>query len=198
MTRREPLIATGVVVALLLLSACGSEGRTASTTTPSRTAVTELPTPHSSNFLPCAGITGLSDAVQLVQDGLASLVVSASISADPGPVENNSRLLKVESYTTVAGTAENGPLDQIEEASAPDENLLPPGRYLLLLGVTPQVSTYFLSDGLRGSFALDGDSAFQRCANGADPSSPILVHDGITDEAELAGLFQQALAGDSR
>lgn len=197
------LLAAGV--ATLALAGCASSatraGGSAATTDVSSAASSETPsptsstpTPHSSNpFLACDGISGLDVATTLVDDGRTVLVVTAQISEQPTHEAELTNVVPLQSYSVQAGDETNGPVKEVQFEAAPGANLLPAGTYLLLLGATPTSSRYFLSNGLPGSFEQDGDNAYQRCPNYSDPSQPRTIQTGVTDVAQLADLFNQAI-----
>lgn len=147
-------------------------------------------TPAPSVPVPCRGVTGSAIADDLVRGGQARAFVSVVVKDQPGPLVDNSRHVPIADSTVLAGTLENGGLEVIEESAASIEsNVLQPGDYLVLVGETPVKGRYFLSDGLRGSFVLDGANAYERCPNPEDPDDPVVVREGITDVGELTRLF---------
>jgi hypothetical protein len=156
----------------------------------------DLQSVHSSvpAYLACDGVQGAADAAGLVVGGEAVAAVLVTIDEPAGRARFSTRWVPVAAYTVVAGSLDSR-LSEVEEfvASGQDESTLPPGEYLLLLGSAEAPGRYFLSDGLAGSFAVEGDEAFERCPNPDSPGSPRLVRDGVTDIAILASLFDQAM-----
>lgn len=189
----------GAVVMGILVTGCSQGGPSVIDKLPKDHDPAPVHTILPSPPIECDGINDISRALELIASGRAVALVSATITAEPGPVENVARTVPVESYTLLAGQLPSGPVRQVEESAANDKtNSLEPGSYLVLLGETGQESAYFLSDGLRGSFVVDGVSAYEQCPNYADPDHPTIVRTGITDIQELSDLFAKAFADDSR
>lgn len=118
-----------------------------------------------------------------------------TIDSPPGDEQYSARVVPVASADLLAGALPHGGLKEIEEAAASnDDNLLPAGSYLLLVGTTPTASRYFLSDGLRGSFVSENGVVSQRCTNTANPASPTAVRGSVTDADTLTALFAEALS----
>jgi hypothetical protein len=197
--RLSHLLAAGV--ATLALAGCASSGLAAggSTSTVGSLPASSTPIPQPMNpFLSCAAISGLAAATKLVDDGRTTLVVTARIARQPTRETELTSVVPVVSYSVVAGGEGNGPVKYVEFDAAPGANLLPPGSYLLALGASSTPSRYFLSNGLSGSFVLDGGHAYRRCPNLSDPSRPRAMQAGVTEVTRLADLFNQAIeTGDS-
>lgn len=186
---------------LLLLGAvllgCSREANDAGVQSPGRSGVgpafTAMPAPP----VECNGIGGLSTVEELVASGEAVALISATIKAEPGAIENNERTVAVESYTLVAGELPYGPVSMIAEAAASEKtNPLAPGSYLVLLGTSGPDAAYFLSDGRRGTFVLNGESAYEQCPNYSDPDHTTVMRSGVTNVPDLVNLFAKAFSED--
>jgi hypothetical protein len=189
---------TVVIVVACLCVGCGSnEPKAKPESAAKSSASTQISLPVPSPVATCDGVSGQATANDLVEAGQAVAVVVVTISGSPGPVENNVRYVPVDSSKVVAGGLD-ADLQQIEESSSgPNDNLLPAGQYMVLIGGS-QKTQFYLADGLRGSFAIDGTSAYERCANADNPSQPIEVKTGVVDQAVLTGLFTQAIKVDTQ
>lgn len=183
-----------VLVSVGSIVSCGENGPAAGTSPknpPTAPIRTVLPSPP----LECEGISDLATAQALIDGGEAVAFIAATITAQAGPVENSARLVPVEDFTLLAGQLPSGSVNQVQEGAATEKtNILEPGSYLILVGVTAQESTYFLSAGRRGSFVVVDNDAYQRCPNYADPANPSVVRSGITDTEELTAVFAEALS----
>lgn len=133
------------------------------------------------------GLTSLGDSVALVQ---------AVVTQNPPPVQDGELLVPVTSYHLLAGRLPEGGLDALQEAAV-GTNFLPPATYLLLLGDAQAPNTYFVSDGLRGSFVISGGSALEQCPdyNGSDQIH--LADSGITGTSALTDALSHALTASS-
>jgi hypothetical protein len=182
-----------------LTSACAQQAGSVSSAEPaplSSTPSQVAATPLSSDPNPCNGVKDVAAAYRLVNGGQSVALVSVTISEPPGEIENNARLLRVEASTLLAGQLPDGEVRVVEAGSTPNgPEVLPPGKYLILVGRTSSPATYFLSDGLRGSFTVEGDRAFERCPNADDPSAPGVVREGVTSIPELTALFAASFKG---
>lgn len=166
-------LAARVVLALLIclgVTACGSSTLSeagAGPSSPSEELTPKAkiaPAPAPPAFLDCGGAIDLASAALLVNQGLAEALVKVTITEQPGDVTDNVRDVSVASYQLLSGALDSGPVLTIQEGDEPSSNSLPPGDYAVLLGTTGQDGTYFLSDGLRGSFVLDVDAtAIEQC-----------------------------------
>lgn len=154
---------------------------------------TRQPTPPTPTPLnqPCMGISGVNAAVELVEGGATVAVVAASITNQVTPESWSDKqwTVTVSKSHTIAGSLSNGPLSTLEAIG----ELPPPGDYLLLLGAGVEPGDYFLSDGLRGSFELDGDNAYQRCPTKGEPGTATAVHGGVTNVSQLGSIFDEAI-----
>lgn len=208
-------ILTTLSVAAIVVAGCASSqsntpratdhDATSRTATASRSPVShkrpQVVVPAPGSLLACGDVSSDADAAQLVVQGEAEAFVKISITAAPGPVFDNTRTLAVADYQVLAGSLSSGGLQQIQEADQSDTNTLPPGAYAILVGATGTDGTYFLSDGVRGSFVLNGDDATQQCPDFDNPQSsapssdPVPSSSGVeTVESlsQLTKLFEDA------
>ena len=180
----------GLFVGGLLTVACGSTSEVdAADGSESKAA---LPTPHSSALSQCEGVGDVAAAERLIIGGAAVALADVSLSREPDDEQYNSRTVVVDEAQLLAGSVPNGVIEAVELAAVNGQNPLPPGRYLVLLGEAGPKSTYFLSNGVQGSFAVEGDSAFQRCPDPSGGEGVLLVRTGITDQNELESAFERA------
>jgi hypothetical protein len=188
-------MATGLAVFLSLVG-CAANAAHEARAKPPRDAHLSVHTVLPSPPIDCEGIDGLETAQSLVDSGDAVALISVTISDQPGSVENVTRAVPVTDFRLLAGRLPSGPLKVIEESGANDTvNILEPASYVLLLGDGEQSSTYFLSDGRRGSFLVEGDDAYEQCPNYADTTRPFIVKEGVTKIGALTELFAEALNG---
>lgn len=154
---------------------------------------TASPIPHPSPpYDTCTGATSYAAVLDLVTGGRATLFVKATVTGDAAKDGPNSKVVPVQDVTVLAGEATAGIPEMISHTELEQYNDLPRGTYLLLLShFEGSDSTYSLAFGLPGSFATDGDMAFQRCAHEADPSHPIRAEQGTTID-DLASNVQKA------
>ena len=201
-----------VVAGVASVAACSnSSARVADRLTPTPKATTHhsshaarvapsspVPTPINA----CTGVASYSDALDLVQSGLVTLAIRGTITDEPQPSTDGgvTQNVAVSDYSVIAGSETNGPVQLIRETTAngsePPVNLLPPGSYVLLLGVTENASTYYLADGYLGSFAIDGSDAVQRCPDYNNPGHPLQAST-TTTLTSLADYLSQAIAASS-
>lgn len=182
-------LASAAVCALVLTAGCSSQTNrspsddlsapTDSGSTPTRdVAVSTLPHPGRPDNA-CIGATSYADVLDLVTGGRATLFVRATVTGDATKDGPNSKNVPVGDVAVLAGNDADGTPDKISETELEQYNDLPPGTYLMLLSHSRgSGSTYDLAYGLPGSFTIEGDYAFERCANEADPSSPIRAAQG--------------------
>ncbi|MFT4009256.1 MAG: hypothetical protein QM655_04355 [Nocardioidaceae bacterium] len=109
---------------------------------------------------------------------------------DAGDVEYHSRLVSVRSADVLAGQASGGEIRQVEELSDGD-NMLAPGEYLVLLGYA--ADTYYLADGVLGSFRVQDGLAYRQCPGEGE----ITVSAVGAPVDQLAELFSQAFQQES-
>jgi hypothetical protein len=151
-------------------------------------------------FAACHGVRDSDAALDLVYGGDAVALVEATVTgpaSTPTPPGHTGRV-PVTDLALLSGDLANGVATDIEVSLGDsDSEPLPPGRYVLLVGVTPSRGTYYLADGNSGSFVVQGSAAHQRCwrKGVGDEPDPILepIPDGIEIDA-LASLFDEAFA----
>lgn len=187
------LAVLSVLPCLVSVAGCGSVSEPPNSgTDPSSQGPAETPHPHPPTV--CEGIRDQTAVETLVGDGDAVALVSVTINQQPGKEYLFQRDVPIDTSQLLSGNLPAGPVETVQESAANDTvNALPPGAYLLLLGDGGEDSTYFLSDGLRGSFVIDGDQAYQQCPNYAQPDKPFTIHEGVTQISELAAMFSKAL-----
>lgn len=198
--RGAGLLASGVLIASALTGCASRTGVNppasqdgGSTNSSDPSSSTSAPVSLQNPLARCDGIRSESDASSLISAGESVALVKVQVSDDAGPVQVHARNVSVVSATLLAGGLPNGTVTTVEEAAVDEStNVLPPGDYLILVGVTPTASTYFLSDAYRGSFVVDGDHAYQRCPDPSKPGQVKPVMDGTTDIAGLTEVFKQA------
>lgn len=141
---------------------------------------------------PC-GVHNAEEAAYLVEAGQAVALVQATISQPPGRSTGIESRVQVDSYSLLAGQLPDGSVDGLLEASAAN-NFLPAGTFMLLLGDAGESETYFVSDGLLGSFVVQGDNAYEQCPDYAHSGSTFLASSGVTIQSQLAALLASAIS----
>lgn len=184
----------------LLLTACASRQSTTAAEPRESSLATEPAPSNSTVYTPLpgprysCGVHDAAEAHEIVQDGAPVLIVRASINSAPVPRPDNQAGVPVADYQVLYGQSTEGPVRTIVVASVAD-NFLPPGSYLLLLGDEQADGTYFVSDGLRGAFVIQGQRAFEQCPDYDRSGETYLASSGITDIDGLVGLLSQAMIG---
>jgi hypothetical protein len=111
-------------------------------------------------------------------------MVSATVTSDPvvDPKDDSAALVSLSEYDVLAGSETNGPVDSIWIAVPASRAgvVLPQGKFILILAPVPnRPSTYIISDGVEGSFVIDGTEVTQRCANFDKPEDPLLAQNSV-------------------
>ena len=129
------------------------------------------PTPHPSNFLPCSGVSSAAEAKELVVNGSGVALILAVVTEQSPAFANHTQTVKLATATLLTGSLPAGPVNQLDVAAADEKQpVLPPGKYVLVVGHSDGTPSYFLADGPRGSFDVGTDDVVaQRCptANGS-------------------------------
>ncbi len=185
-------------VTLLLIAGCstrseGNQNRNSSPMAEKPSLIAQLPVGVPTPFTNCNGVSNYSDAYQLVNDGDAIALASITVTGAPSDTVDHTREVPVASATVVAGSLPDLNLTQISEDSNGTDNVLVPGKYLVLVGGSNQ-GNYYLANGLPGSFVYDGSVAYERCPNFDAPMQPLIVNTGVIDANQLVALFQQAIS----
>lgn len=118
---------------------------------------------------PC-GVAGVVDAKRLVDDGDSVALVEVTVSQPAQRTNTASSLVLVDSATLLAGTLPNGQVKSLDE----DGDFLPPGTWVVLVGNEfDYPATYFVSDGLYGTFSFaSSTSVMERCPTGVPGAGP--------------------------
>lgn len=192
------LLASAATAAALGIAGCGAPAgaQLDHNTSVAAASRSTSPAAHPSAPVACDGIGSVGDAAALVTQGSASLLARISINAAPVDTPDGGQVFAVVKATILAGSANNGDVLSVE-ATGSGAGALPPGSYLVLLGPTAQPGTYYLADGLRGSFAVGSSDAYERCPTDGGQSPPAEIHSGVTSIDSLAALFAQVLPSQS-
>jgi hypothetical protein len=144
----------------------------------------------------CHPIDTYADAADLVQGGLATTLVRATISSAPDTDSSlpGDHWYTLDHYTVISGSTVNGQIKRIDESEG-DAVLLPPGDYLILLGPEGTPGDYYTANGVEGSFEVTGTTASHRCTTpkGIQPQPG-----KIASIDDLAAAFSKAIAAQPR
>lgn len=120
------------------------------------------------------------------------LLVKATVTGPSQSVSEIAGVVPVSAVEVLAGTLPNGAVKYVQQ-STNGGGVLPEGQYLLVLGAfADRPSTYYLADGMEGSFVLDGNRATERCPNYNDRQNPVLAGQAVPLD-ELTANFAKAI-----
>jgi hypothetical protein len=123
--------------------------------------------------------------------GESVALVQAEVAQLPPDNEYDGRIA-IANFELIAGALPEGPVEVLSEPAVVD-NFLPPHTYLLLLGDAGHPNTYFVSNGLRGSFVVLDDHAYEQCPTYEGTGETKLATTGITSRTDLIGVLAHAL-----
>jgi hypothetical protein len=142
--------------------------------------------------LPCGVHNGLEASDLAQQGGESVALVQAKITQGPLPPKDGQEIVPLASVQLLAGESPEGPITGVQ-IPAVGGDAVPPGIYLLLLGDAGKNGTYFLSNGLRGSFVTSGRTSREQCPDYDHPGRTVLADSGVTSTDQLVALLGSAL-----
>jgi hypothetical protein len=197
--RRCAVLPVSVLVGTLIASCANSPGTSGTAASPpslgespGSETVSRVAIPPGLR-LPC-GVHNDLEAADLARHGGESVaLVQATITQGPLPPQDDQEIVPFASVQLLRGASPEGPISGVQIPTV-GGSVLPPATYLLLLGDAGDHGTYFLSNGLRGSFVISGRSAREQCPDYDHPGHTLLADSGVTSTDQLVALLGNALS----